>query len=283
MSIENIDHLLTPSSSSHAVPEASLKIEEPADIAESAEHSTDINNNDYEVQDNKSSDSSQKSAESADSEDEYGNKKVSRTYTEDEVNERINKAVRERLSRVERNKSEPQPQQIRQEESHEAWQQQLEQLVEQTFHKMNHKATESQRIQRDQQEQAEFEYKFSQSMNRFNDYVDVVGKLPITDAMVVATKAMDDPAAFLYAASKRAPDEIKRISEMRDPLKQIIEVGKLEERMRKQKSTSNAPKPISRTKEDSSMHYHDDKKPTIEDLIAQSNTKRLALRKLRTR
>lgn len=227
-------------------------------------------------------------ASSPDDTDDYGNPKASpRTYTEEEVNERINKAVRDRLSRFERNK-EPTQAQARQAQeagfeydsaSNESWEQQLEAFVEHTVSKMTQKQlAEQQRIQ-EMQLQAEFEAKFEQSMSKFHDFTEVVNTDNLTPAMVIATRAMNDPAAFLYAASKRNPQELQRIAGIKDPYKQMVEIGKLEERMRKTKSVSNAPKPVGRTKEDAtiSVKSNSKKEPTIDDLIAQSNAKRLQM------
>ena len=213
--------------------------------------------------------------------DDYGNPKgKSKTYTEDEVNERINKAIRDRLARAER--SQPQPQQTQQQkpefeydaESSESWQQQLEGFVEQTFTKMTSRQQQQAQQHKEQEAQAEFETKFSQSMGKFPDFTEVVGNQPITDAMTVATRSMKDPAAFLYAASKRHPQELQRISQMADNVSQMVEIGRLEERMKKGKVSTSAPKPVSRSREDASMSMKTNKEPTIEDMIAQADEKR---------
>ncbi len=214
--------------------------------------------------------------------DEYGNEKSeppSKTYTEDEVNERINAAVRERLSRLEKN-SQPQAEQKNPEsfeydkESSETWEQQLESFVKQTVSKMH--AEQAARIAEAQQQQAnaEFEQKFLKGMDRFKDYREVVKADTMTDAMVMATRAMDDPAAFVYAAVKRAPEEIKRISALKDPYAQMVEIGRLEERMRKAKTGTSAPRPLAKTKDDASMVHKDEKEESVEDLIAQSERRR---------
>jgi hypothetical protein len=88
---------------------------------------------------------------------------------------------------------------------------------------------------------------------------------------------MDDPAAFLYAAAKRQPKELERISKLRDPYAQMTEIGKLEERMRRNKSTTNAPRPLGRTQDDApSKEVKKSKEPSIEDLIRQSESKKLS-------
>lgn len=224
--------------------------------------------------------------------DDYGNHKAKpKTYTEDEVNERINKAIRDRLSRMERN-NQPNTQQAQQAkdagfeynpDSSQDWQQQLEQFVEQTVTKMSSKKEQQAQAQREEQAQAEFELKFHNGMSKFQDFRDVVGSQPVTDAMTIATRAMKDPAAFLYAASKRHPQELQRISQIPDQYAQMVEVGKLEERMRKSKTSTKAPRPVSKTREDAGMPTQSSKAPTIEDLIAHADAKRLQQRTARRR
>lgn len=214
--------------------------------------------------------------------DEYGNaKEKPRTYTEDEVNERINKAVRERLARGQQTTQQQQQQTQASQEgfeynprSSEPWQQQLEGFVENTVSKMTQRQTQQQQAQKDQQIQAEFETKFHNGMSKFSDFVDVVGSQPISDAMTIATRAMSDPAAFLYAASKQHAPELQRIANLQDQYSQMVEMGKLEERMRKNKTATKAPRPLSRKQEDGSMPHSTKKQETIEDLIAQSDAKR---------
>ena len=76
--------------------------------------------------------------------DDYGNTKTPpRTYTEEEVNERINKAVRERLSRGDNTNQQPTQQQVVQQaqgfeynpDSEESWEGQLEKFVRRTVSK----------------------------------------------------------------------------------------------------------------------------------------------------
>ena len=133
--------------------------------------------------------------------------------------------------------------------------------------------------QEEAQVQQEFESKFREGMGRFNDFVDVIDSLPfqITNPMTLATRAMADPAAFLYAAAKRNPQELERIAKLRDPYAQMTEIGKLEERMRKNKPTTKAPRPLSRSNDDGGMPApKKSKEPSIEDLIAKADQKKLA-------
>ena len=227
--------------------------------------------------------------------DEYGNEKPSpRMYTEEEHREIVNKTVRERLARGNNQSNQPTNQQQLQQkagdfeydpEGEGNWQQQLEQFVEQTFTKMTQKQAQMHQQQVEQQAEAEFVDKFSSGMERFHDFRDVVSAQPITDPMTLALRGVGDPAAFIYAASKRHPGELERISKLRDPYSQMVEMGKLEERMRKKPEGTRAPRPIGRTKEDTTMQNMDKKSPkedSIEDLIAKSEQKKIAkIRQLR--
>lgn len=228
--------------------------------------------------------------------DDYGNEKAApKTYTEDEVNERINKAVRERLSRANNQSTQPtnqQQQQVQQQaqdfeydpNSDGNWQQQLEQFVEQTFSKMTQRQAQKHQQEQERVSEAEFVDKFSSGMDRFHDFKDVVGNQPITDPMTLALRGITDPAAFIYAASKRHPAELERISKIKDPYSQMVQVGRLEERMRKRAEGTKAPRPIGRSSEDSTMNYVDKKtkEDSIEDLITKSEQKKLAkIRQLR--
>lgn len=221
--------------------------------------------------------------ESDTSQDEYGNDKPkSRTYTEEEKNEEVNRAVRERLARLQKNNPQTQQDMAAQAqkdfeynpESNETWQQQLAQFVEQTVTNMSTRQVEQQRAAQEQQAQQEFEKKFFDGMSRFSDFEQVVGSQPITDPMVYASRGLKDPAAFFYAASKRMPDELKRISQM-DPYAQGLELGRLEQKMRKSKTSTNAPKPIEPTRSDTARKPQEKRANTIDDLIAQSDRQRL--------
>jgi hypothetical protein len=225
--------------------------------------------------------------------DDYGNpKEKERTYTEEEVNERINKVMRDRVARFERN-NKPDSNQAQQTQdagfeynpdSSQDWQQQLEGFVEQTVTKMSSKREQQAQVQREEQAQAEFELKFQNGMSKFQDFRDVVSSQPVTDAMTIATRSMKDPAAFLYAASKRHPQELQRIANMPDQYAQMVEVGKLEERMKKNKPSTKAPRPVSKTRDNASMPVSEkNKTPSIEDLIAHADAKRLERRNARRR
>jgi hypothetical protein len=101
------------------------------------------------------------------------------------------------------------------------------------------------------QRQTEFEQKFSIGMERYSDFRDVVGNTPPTNAMLLAIMDFDNPASFIYGASKLHPAEVKRISEITDDRIQAREIGRLHERMIKErKMVSSAPRPIEPAKSD---------------------------------
>lgn len=184
--------------------------------------------------------------------DDYGTeiKKVpERVYTETEVNQMI----RDRLARG-KQQPEPQyqpaaqPQPQSQSEGDESWEQQLESFVENTLSKREQKLQEQRWQQQEQETQTQFEIKFNQGASKYNDFEQVVSGKPLTPQMVIATRGMEDPAAFIYAAAKTQANELDRISKVNDPYQQAIELGRLEERMRKARgTTSRAPAPLSKT------------------------------------
>jgi hypothetical protein len=190
--------------------------------------------------------------------DEYGNETVKqeKTYTEAQVQAMI----RDRLSRGQHAQQEPPKQQEQQpqskdfqydENSSQSWEQQLEQFMDGWASKREQKQQQQQWQQAEQQKQAEFEGRFNSGMAKYNDFRDVVGNQPIDDTMLIATRGMKDPAAFLYAAAKKQPSELQRIAQIADPYVKMTEIGRLDERMRKQRSTTSAaPKPASKTKGD---------------------------------
>lgn len=289
----SIDDLLSASMSQHSQPVTeSHQNEEPTTDYESLDESvTEIKEPESmaNVEDQEGSSYEDNNEESTPEKqyDDYGNEKPTpRTYTEDEVNERVNKAIRERLARGKnQNAQQPTQQQMQQQasgfeynaESEEGWQQQLEQFVEQTFNKISQKQLQQQQMQREQEAEQVFVEKFTSGMDKFSDFKQVVGSQPITDPMTMALRGINDPASFIYAASKRHPEELQRISKLQDPYSQILEIGRLEERMRKTSQGTNAPRPIGRTKEDSPIKFKEkDKEPSIEDLIAKSEAKRMA-------
>lgn len=157
------------------------------------------------------------------------------------------------------------------------WEQQLSEFVKQTVSNLQTEQQQQQRKVREEQAHREFAQKFTKGMERFGDFREVTGSMPMDDAMTLALRGMADPAAFIYAASKRNPQEIERISKLPDPYARMVEMGKLEERMRKSKPVTKTPRPLGRTKEDSSVKVKPKEKDTSgDDLLAKADQKRLA-------
>lgn len=211
--------------------------------------------------------------------DDYGNvKPKSRTYTEEEHREILNREIRRRGREKKEQLEQPQVQQPNISDSDEGWKYELENFVEQTFSKMTQKQIQQQQMQREKEINEQFQDKFRQGMERFNDFTEVVGSQPVTDHMTYALRGLPDPTAFIYAASKNHSKELARISQIPDPIAQIMEMGRLEERMRKSSPGTKAPKPVSRSRDDGNIPVTTKRKePTIEDLIAQSDAKRQAM------
>lgn len=289
----SIDDILT-QSTPKGMPSTPEHIDDNLDNSDTYDDSYSADNDQEEITETTVSEKEHESAPVQKSEDEYGNEKASpRMYTEEEHREILNKTIRERLARG-NNQSNQQPnreqlQQATKEFQYDAdaegnWQQQLEQFVEQTFTKMSQKQAQLHQQQIEQAAEQEFVDRFSTGMERFQDFKDVVGSQPITDPMTLALRGVGDPAAFIYAASKRHPAELERISKLADPYKQMVEMGKLEERMRKKPEGTKAPRPIGRSTEDSTMNYVEKKvkEDSIEDLIHKSEAKKIAkMRQLR--
>lgn len=219
--------------------------------------------------------------------DDYGNPKPkAKLYSEEEVNERINRAVRERLDRLQRNNPDAY-QQIQQQDPYGIqqqqepdWEQQLESYIERTLSKREQRMQQEQALMRQQQIEAELESKIATGMTKYQDFASVVGSVPITDAMTLATRSLSDPAAFLYAAAKTQSEELRRIAAMPDPYSQALEIGRLEAKMRAQKPpVSRSPRPISRTEDDGSLQQKVEKAPTIEDRIYQAAQRKANLYK----
>jgi hypothetical protein len=186
--------------------------------------------------------------------DEYGTKVgKKKLYTEEEVQ----RMIRDRLKRGQHAEQQDVVQQAAKEfspdpDSTESWEMQLEQFVENTIQKLSQKKVDSEWREREQQSQAEFEVKFSEGMTKYKDFNSVVGGKPITNAMMLATRTMKDPAAFLYAACKQQPKELARIAQISDAVAQATEIGRLEERMKKARTIPSSPRPASRVTGDAS-------------------------------
>lgn len=231
-------------------------------------------------------------------EDEYGNKK-----------ERIPPGMKDRLDRKEKQHQREieqrdfELQQLRQQlanqgassqvqkaaadfeynpDDESTWQQQLKDFVKQTVNSMHSDEQQKTRAVQEQNAQREFQQKFTKGMDRFTDFREVVGNQPIDDAMTLSLRGMADPSAFIYAASKRHPQEIQRIAKLPDPYVRMVEMGKLEERMRRNKPSTKTPRPLGRTKEDATSKVTPKQKDTTgDDLLAKADVKRLSTVKTR--
>lgn len=219
--------------------------------------------------------------------DEYGNEvPKARLYTEEELNQRI----RERLSRGNHNQQQPTPvtqatQQQREQaaqgfsqdpNSNETWEVQLDRYIDKRLESRERNQKEMEWRARELEKQNVFQEKFSTGMERYKDFREVASKMPITDSMMLATRDMKDPAAFIYAASKMHPDKLSEISKLSDPFQQAAEIGRLEERMRKSRNVTKASPPLKSTGSDVSIKT--EPKVSIDHTI-QSHAKRKAGRR----
>lgn len=225
--------------------------------------------------------------------DEYGNAKAAaRTYSEDEVNERINQAIRDRLARGRHNDGFNQqavPQQVQQAVQQNAnaiepWEQQLDAVIDQRLSTREQQRAQQIYQQQEAQRTYEFEQRFIQNESQFSDFGSVVKGENITPTMMVATRAMQNPASFLYSASKNHPQELERISKLADPYAQMVEIGRLDMQMKKQKPITQAPRPVTRGQDDAGQKIAPKfKEPTIEDLMMAAENKKRAMYNARRR
>jgi hypothetical protein len=262
---------------------------EPSEAGES-EESTDDDNLDIETESmaHEASDS-EIGEESHEEQDEYGNRKqIDNEVIRDRLARQAESLKRQHESEIAalrqqlaQQNANPEVQKAAKDFEYDPdadgnWQQQLADFVKQTVNNMGREEAQARNQAREAQAQREFEGKFHEGMSKFPDFVEVVGQMPVTDAMTVATRAMKDPAAFLYAATKRAPQELERISRLTDPYSQMVEIGKLEERMRKNASPTKAPRPLTRDSDDSQPRATKSKakEETIEDRLHEADKKR---------
>lgn len=285
MGDKTLQHPETPENQNQEGPEEIQELEpdRPDYGEDEPEESTDPDDVNHE-----SDDSDEQEQKPTREYDDYGNEKEPENK---EIRERLKKQARKYEDKIESLRSQlaqhgasQQVQQAAKDFEYDPdakgdWQQQLASFVKQTVNSMNREQQEAEVRRQDAHTQREFESKFRDGMGRFNDFVDVIDSLPfqISNPMTLATRGMADPAAFLYAAAKRNPQELERISKIRDPYAQMTEMGKLEERMRRNKPTTRAPRPLSRTNEDAAIPNPKKKsEPTIEELIAKADQKKLA-------
>jgi len=220
--------------------------------------------------------------------DEYGTpvqKKESRMFTEEEVQNMI----RDRLSRVKTEANNYQEnvgintqQQVQQAannfeadpDSSESWETQLSNFIRNEVGRMSQEQQQQHYKAELQRKQQEFESNFTNGMSRYQDFHNVVGNKPFTNDIMQATMSMKDPAAFCYAAAKMHPGEIERISKLTNPYEIATEVGRLEERMKRSKNVSSAPRPATKITSDVSSKYND--KPSIDSLINSDARRKLS-------
>lgn len=230
---------------------------------------------------------------------EYGlETETPKTYTKAEMDAYANQLMRERVARFERNNQQHQPTQQQQsqaqqqgfqydENSNLDWQQQLETFVMQVADKREQHKTEQLQRAIEQENLAAFESKFKDGMEKFKDYHHVVKGKHVTDAMLMAASDISDPAALFYAAAKRMPEELAKIADIKNPYSQAAAIGRLDEKLKKQANrVSNAPKPVSQTKADTTAPSFQPKPTTgneLDDLLVSNNAQRVALLNSRRR
>lgn len=217
--------------------------------------------------------------------DEYGNTPKERTYTQTEVNEMFRRRYKNNPDAMQahdefiRSQQANPPEQQKQ-YSEDDWEAQLRDVIIQTV--KENEASERQKIEKSEQaarhaeqvaKQEAYDSDFMDKASKFNDFEDVV-KGKVSEAMYHAASAASNPAAFIYAACKRAPQEVERISKIENPIVQMVEFGKLEEKMKTSKKSTKAPKPVSRTSSGKSVPYKSSGQ-SIEEKIAESNERRL--------
>lgn len=192
--------------------------------------------------------------------DEYGQPIAPpRTYTEEEVQQMI----RERVSRgrIDQRQppQQPTPQQPRPADAEQSasgdqdWEKQLDHIIDKRIETRQAEQREAEWRQQEAQRQAHFQEKFESGMAKYGDFEQVVQKVApsISPSMMLATRSLNDPAAFLYGAAKMHPAELERISKIADGAAQAMEIGRLHERMVKYRvNITGAPKPLEVPKSD---------------------------------
>ncbi len=187
-----------------------------------------------------------------DNNDEYGNPIAKeKTYTEAQVQQMIRDRLKRGQFKQDHTPTANEQDQAQKagfeydESSNETWTQQLENFVERTVDKVAEKKQRKQQEADSKNAQAEFEDRFYSGMAKYDDFVQTLSDKPVTNNMLIATRGLKNPAAFLYTAAKRAPQELERISKLADPYAQVIEMGRLHERLSKAKPVTKAAAPLS--------------------------------------
>ena len=281
MTMKSVDDLLFKSANDQQ-PEAILSTPEPSSLdlenQDNNTHSTDTENTEVAEQSETESTPEQPKKDieqpSDSSLDEYGNPiGKQRLYTEEELQQRI----RERVARVKVPQQEQIQQPVKQVQNDSEdgdWVSQLESVIDHRLEKKQQDRVAQQWQHEESQRQHAFEEKFSSGMSKYSDFQSVVAGKPITDTMMLASRSLDNPAAFVYGASKFHPQELERISRIPDAIAQASEVGRLHERMVKERNMiSKAPKPIETIRGD--MPSKSNQGPSLDDRINQHAKQKL--------
>lgn len=235
--------------------------EEPKEIEQDAPEAEELNSEPAELKEEPEA-KEPESKEPKDKEeeahlDEYGNEvEKPRLYTDEDVQ----RMIRERMQRGNVQSSSPEVQQAAKDfqadpGNPDDWEVQLEAFIEKKLDKLEKKKQTVAWQEQEREKQANFEVNFTHGMQKYKDFKETVGKMPVTDSVMMATRDMKDPAAFLYAATKLHPEEFRRIADMKDPFSQAMELGKLDEKMRKTRAISKAAPPLAPTKGDMGAKY----------------------------
>lgn len=292
MEISSIDDLLNgiKSGTKPETPENQVEYDDSPDepVVETADdddsHETEYS---YDDEESQGADEKTKTSEADEYGNEYGNEKEPENK---HIRERLAKQAKKHQAEIDSLRAQLSQQGASQQVQQAAsdfkydpdesgdWQQQLASFVKQTVNSMSREKEEHAARNEEARVQYEFETKFKAGMDKFDDFIDVMTELEfeITTPMTIATRGMDNPAAFLYAAARRNPQDLGRISKIRDPYVQMTEIGKLEERMRKSKPATKAPRPLGHITADSTAAIKK-KEPDFngDDLLARADSKRL--------
>lgn len=254
-------------------PQAAAPVEDqvtPANSEATTETKADETKNDAEYLESEKP-AAEEAAKSDSPIDEYGHPVAKpRMYSEDEVN----RMMRERVARGRLAEAQPEQPVARPKDEivgdenagNEDWEVQLNNIIRKNINQVqqdeqNRRMQELERVKHE-----EFVGKFNTGMSKYNDFSQVVSDKPITDTMMLATRNLENPAAFVYAAAKLHPQELDRISRL-DHYSQAAEIGRLHERMVKERKATSHAKPIELAKGD--LPAKSSMKPSLEQRIAE--------------
>lgn len=203
---------------------------------------------------------------------------VEKMYPESEVN----KMIRERLDRMKQTATPEQVKQISADmketpQTSEDWEVELNAAIDRRVDSREKIQNQQNEERKELQRQAAFENKFNEGMKKYPDYWKTVNDVgEISPTIFVSIRGMDTPAEFLYAAAKLQPKELQRITKIEDPATMIMEMGRLDERMRKAAVITNAPRPLDRYKGD----YHNEDAPkkkekSIDERVLEDEQRKL--------